>query len=220
MRILIADDHRLFREGLRSLLMAHGHEVVGEAQEGREAVDLVRRLKPDLVLMDLAMSGLDGLAATRLISIELPEVRVVVLTASGDEGKPFEAIKAGAQGYLAKNMGSTEFMALLEGLERGELALTPGLTKRLLSELAHPTHPGEGPRGSDALTDREREILELLVRGTTSNRKLAKRLGLSESTVKFHVRNLLDKLHVSNRAEAVGLALRQGIIRLPDDPPT
>jgi DNA-binding NarL/FixJ family response regulator len=220
MRILIADDHSLFRDGLRSLLTAHGHHVVGEAQEGREAVELVRSLKPDLVLMDLAMSGLDGLAATRLISTELPDVKVVVLTASEEDAKPFEAIKAGAQGYLVKNLGSTEFMTLLEGLERGEPALTPGLAKRLLKELAHPTHPGGGQRGPDALTDREREVLELLVRGITSNRKLAKHLGLSESTVKFHIRNVLDKLHVSNRAEAVGLALRQGIVRLPDEPST
>ncbi len=212
MRIVIADDHTLFRDSLRSLLTSRGFDVVGEAREGGEAVELARRLSPDIVLMDLSMSGLDGLAATRLISAEMPQVKVVVLTGSDDDAKLFEAIKSGAQGYLLKNLESKEFFALLEGVGRGEPALTPLLASKLLQEFARPPRPAAESHDPDALTDREREVLELLVRGVTSNRKLAKNLGVSENTVKFHVRNILDKLHLHNRAQVVGFALRHGMV--------
>jgi DNA-binding NarL/FixJ family response regulator len=215
MRILIADDHTLFRESLRSLLSSRGFEVVGEAREGQEAVELARRLQPDIVLMDLAMPGLDGLAATRLISAEIPQVKVVVLTGSDEDAKLFEAIKSGAQGYLLKNLESRELFALLEGVGRGEPALTPLLASKLLQEFARPPRPAAESHDPDELTDREREVLELLVRGVTSNRKLAKQLGVSENTVKFHVRNILDKLHLHNRAQVVGFALRHGIVAPP-----
>src|SRR5438067_8629865 len=124
MRVLIADDHALFRDGLRSLLEARGVDVVGEAQDGVEAVERARRLRPDVVLMDLSMPRLGGLAATRLISAELSDVKVVVLTASEDDADLFEAIKSGAQGYLFKNLDSNEFFRLLEGVADGEPALT------------------------------------------------------------------------------------------------
>jgi DNA-binding NarL/FixJ family response regulator len=215
MRILIADDHTLFRESLGSLLASRGFEIVGEAREGREAVELARHLQPDVVLMDLSMPGLDGLAATRLISAEMPHVKVVVLTASDDDAKLFEAIKSGAQGYLLKNLESRELFALLEGIGRGEPALTPLLAGKLLQEFARPPRPAAELHDPDALTDREREVLELLVRGVTSNRKLAKDLGVSENTIKFHVRNILDKLHLHNRAQVVGFALRHGIVAPP-----
>lgn len=212
MRIMIADDHTLFRESLCSLLTARGFEVVGEAREGGEAVDLAHRLRPEIVLMDLSMPGLDGLAATRRISAELPSVKVVILTASDDDAKLFEAIKSGAQGYLLKNLESRELFALLEGVGRGEPALTPLLASKLLQEFARPPRPAAEAHNPDALTDREREVLELLVRGVTSNHKLAKQLGVSENTIKFHVRNILDKLHLHNRAQVVGFALRHGMI--------
>ena len=212
MRILIADDHALFRDGLRSLLMAEGHEVAGEAKNGREAVSLTRELKPDLVLMDLQMPEVDGLAATRLIAAEMPEVKVVILTASDEEAKLFDAIKSGAQGYLLKNLEADAFFEMLDRAQRGEPALTPVLARKLLQEFAKPSEPNPE---EEPLTVREREVLELMVEGVTSNRKLAKRLGLSENTVKFHVRNILDKLRLHNRAEVVGYALRHGIV----DPP-
>jgi DNA-binding NarL/FixJ family response regulator len=215
MRILIADDHTLFRDSLRSLLTSRGFEVVGEAREGREAVELARRLQPDVVLMDLAMPGLDGLAATRLLSAEMPQVKVIVLTGSDEDATLFEAIKSGAQGYLLKNLESREFFTLLEGVGRGEPGLTPMLASKLLQEFARPPRPAAEPHDPDALTDREREVLELLVRGVTSNRKLAKQLGVSENTVKFHVRNILDKLHLHNRAQVVGFALRHGMVAPP-----
>ncbi|HJX29665.1 MAG TPA: response regulator transcription factor [Thermoanaerobaculia bacterium] len=215
--ILIADDHALFRDSLRSLLEARGLTVVGEARNGREAVELARRIKPDIVLMDLSMPEMDGLAATRLISAELPAVKVVVLTASDEDSKLFEAIKSGAQGYLLKNLESEEFFALLEGIGRGEPGLTPALARKLLQEFARPVVPAKAPAAQDpdALTDREREVLELLVQGITSNRKLATKLGVSENTVKFHVRNILDKLHLNNRAQVVSYAIRNKIVETP-----
>jgi len=209
MRILIADDHALFRDGLRSLLMAQGHTVIGEAKNGREAIALAKELKPDLVLMDLSMPEVDGLAATKTLTAELPDVKVVILTASETDASLFDAVKAGAQGYLLKNLEADEFFPLLERAAEGEPAFTPTLARRLLQELARPAAPAESASTPDELTAREREVLELMVEGVTSNRKLARRLNLSENTVKFHVRNILDKLRLHNRAEAVGYALRK-----------
>lgn len=217
MNILIADDHALFRDSLRSLLEARGLTVIGEARNGREAVELACRLKPDVVLMDLSMPEMDGLAATRLLSADQPDVKVVVLTASDEDSKLFEAIKSGAQGYLLKNLESEDFFALLEGVGRGEPGLTPALARKLLQEFARPVQPSAPApaQDPDALTDREREVLELLVQGITSNRKLARQLGVSENTVKFHVRNILDKLHLNNRAQVVSYAIRNKIVETP-----
>ncbi|HEX5760078.1 MAG TPA: response regulator transcription factor [Thermoanaerobaculia bacterium] len=208
MRVLIADDHALFRDSMKSLLAARGHEVVGEARNGREAVELAKRIRPDIVLMDLMMPEVDGLAATRLISAEAPEVKVVMLTASDDDANLFEAIKSGAQGYLLKNLESGEFFSLLEAVGEGQPALTPGLARKLLTEFAKPHQAAKASTDPDALTDREQGVLELLVQGVTSNRRLAQQLGVSENTVKFHVRNILDKLHLHNRAQVVAFALR------------
>lgn len=209
-RILIADDHALFRDGLRSLLTAQGHEVVGEARNGKEAVALAHQIQPELLLMDLNMPEMDGLTATRQLASELPQVKIVILTASQDDASLFDAIKSGAQGYLVKNLEADDFFALLERAGRGEPALTPALAKRLLQEFARPPQKERSPE--EELTGREREVLELMVEGVTSNRKLAKRLGLSENTVKFHVRNILDKLRLHDRAQVVGYALRRKIV--------
>jgi len=206
-RIQISDDHSLFRDGLRSLLTANGHDVVAEAKNGREAVQLARQHHPDIVLMDLSMPELDGLAATKMITAELPKVKVIMLTASDDDANLFEAIKSGAQGYLLKNLEADDLIAMLDRAAENEPALTPALARKLLQEFAKP-----GDADPDALTAREREVLELMVEGVTSNRRLAKRLGLSENTIKFHVRNILDKLHLHNRAEVVAYALRNKIV--------
>jgi DNA-binding NarL/FixJ family response regulator len=216
MRILIADDHALFRDSLRSLLESQDIEVVAEAKNGQEAVDLSWETKPDVVLMDLTMPEMDGLEATKRIAAELPDVKVVILTASDEDNNLFEAIKSGAKGYLLKDLKSAQFFSLLEGVERGEPALTPSVARKLLDEFARPKKPTKEEYDPDALTDREREVLELMVQGTTSNRRLAKHLGVSENTVKFHVRNILDKLHLHNRAQVVAYALRT---RLVDSPP-
>jgi len=198
----------LFRDGLRSLLAAQGHDVVGEAKNGRDAVALTRELAPEMVLMDYSMPEMDGLAATRAIHAEMPGVKVVILSATESDQLLFDAIKAGAQGYLLKNLEADDFFALLDRASQGEPAFTPALARRLLVEFAKPPEKPATPE-PDGLTDRERDVLELMVEGIVSNRKLAKRLGLSENTVKFHVRNILDKLRLHNRAEAVGYALRK-----------
>lgn len=217
MRILIADDHALFRDSLRSLLESHDIEVVGEAKNGKEAIELSWESKPDVVLMDLMMPEMDGLEATRRIAAELPDVKVVILTAADDDANLFEAIKSGAKGYLLKDLESAQFFSLLEGVGRGEPALTPAVARKLLDEFARPRKPTKDEYDPDALTDREREVLELMVQGTTSNRKLAKHLGVSENTVKFHVRNILDKLHLHNRAQVVAYALRTRLVESPAD---
>ena len=136
MRILIADDHALFRDSLRSLLEAHDLEVVAEAKDGKEAVEMAWETKPDVVLMDLTMPEMDGLEATKQLSAELPDVKVIILTASDDDTHLFDAIKAGAKGYLLKDLESGQFFALLEGVERGEPALTPAVARKLLEEFA------------------------------------------------------------------------------------
>ncbi len=224
MRVLIADDHALFRDGLRSLLEARGVDVVAEARDGAEALDLARLHNPDIVLMDLQMPGTDGLTATRLLAAALPAVKVVVVTASEEDADLFEAIKSGAQGYLHKNLEADRLFAMLEGVLAGEPALTPGLARKVLQALANPAPvaasaaaAGTGaPAGSgdspDALTPRELEVLELLVAGVTSNRDLADRLSVSENTVKYHLRQILQKLHLQNRAQVVSYALRHGLV--------
>jgi DNA-binding NarL/FixJ family response regulator len=217
MRILIADDHALFRDSLRSLLEAHDFEVVGEAENGKRAVELARELEPEVILMDLTMPVMDGLAATKYLTAEQPEVKVVVLTASDEDASLFEAIKCGAKGYLLKDLRSSQFFSLLDGVARGEPALTPALARKLLDEFAHPRRRTRGSYDPDALTEREREVLEQMVQGVTSNRKLAKQLGVSENTVKFHVRNILDKLHLHNRAQVVAYALRHQLVNPPND---
>jgi DNA-binding NarL/FixJ family response regulator len=210
-RVLIADDHALFRDGLRSLLEAHGIDVVAEARNGREAVELARIHHPEVVLMDLAMPELDGLGATRLLTAELPEIAVVVLTASEDDEDLFEAVKSGAQGFLPKDLEATRFFELLDGVTRGEPALTPALARKVLGAFARPD-PKPTPAAPDALTDREREVLELLVEGVTSNRDLAERLFVSENTIKYHLRNILQKLHLQNRAQVIAYAVRHGLV--------
>jgi DNA-binding NarL/FixJ family response regulator len=214
---LIADDHALFRDSLSSLLAANDIEVVAEASDGEQAVALAWEHKPDVVLMDLMMPNVNGLEATKRLASELPDIKVVVLTASEDEEDLFEAIKAGAKGYLMKDLESEKFFDLLRGVEQGEPALTATLARKLLDEFAKPTRRESQHYDPDALTAREQEVLELMVKGVTSNRKLAEELNVSENTVKFHVRNILDKLHLHNRAQVVGYALRHRLVEAGED---
>jgi len=211
MRVLIADDHPLFRDGLRSLLEARGFEVVGEAATGLQALELSVNLEPDLVFMDLDMPQLGGLAATRLLSVQQPRVKVVVLTASADESDVFEAIKSGAQGYLLKDASGAEFARALDGLATNEPILSPAVARKVLGEFgASRTRAASDP---DILTSREQEVLQLLVQGVTTTQELATRLVVTDNTIKFHLRNILDKLHVHNRAEVVAYASRHGVGR-------
>lgn len=212
MRVLLADDHALFRAGIASLLKAWGMDVVGQAADGNEAIELARRLEPDLVLMDVGMSPCNGLEATRAIKAELPDVKVIIVTVSEDEQDLFEAIKSGAEGYLLKGMSEEELGLTLERISAGEPALSPGLAAKILDEFARIAREGTGkPVGpEDELTDREREVLRLVADGAT-NREIASSLYISENTVSFHMKNILAKLHLKNRAQAAAFAIRAGL---------
>jgi DNA-binding NarL/FixJ family response regulator len=154
MRVLLADDHSLFRDGIASLLEAWGHDVVGLASNGAQAVEMAKSLAPDLVLMDVRMPGMSGLVATGLIHEARPEVSIVMLTVSEDEDDLFAAVKAGAQGYLLKNLEAAEFRSLLEAVSRGEPALSPATASRIIDELRHPSEAGDA--GPDQLTGSSR----------------------------------------------------------------
>lgn len=214
MRVLLADDHALVRAGIASLVRAWGMEVVGQASNGLEALELARTLRPDLVLMDIAMPQCNGLEATRLIKAELPEIRIVILTVSANDEYLFEAIKSGAEGYLVKNVSEEELGRTLEALEAGGPALSNGLAAKILDEFARMAR--ERPAAENELTPREREVLQLVAAGAT-NREAAKALYLSRHTVNFHMKNILHKLHLRNRAQAVAYAVRTGLVT-PADP--
>lgn len=218
MRVLLADDHALFRAGIASLLKAWGMQVVGQAGNGNEAIELTRRLEPELVLMDVGMSPCNGLEATRVIKNELPDVKVIIVTVSEDDQDLFEAVKSGAEGYLLKGMSEEELSSTLERISAGEPALSPGLAVKILDEFARMAREGggksAGPEGG--LTDREREVLRLVADGAT-NREIGSQLYISENTVSFHMKNILAKLHLKNRAQAAAFAIRAGLA--DDEPP-
>ena len=209
MRILLVDDHALFRAGLTSLLKAWGAEVVGQAGNGGEAIAKVRELHPDLVLMDITMPGLNGLEATMAIKAAFPDVKVVIITVSDDENDLFEAIKSGAEGYLLKNLREEEFANLMTRLERGEPIMSPGLANKLIREFARLKKKERGSRAEMGLTDREEEVLQSVARGAT-NREIATDFHISENTVSYHVKNILSKLHLRNRSEVVAWAFEHG----------
>ena len=209
MRVLVADDHSLFRDGIISLLEAAGFEVVGQAGDGQAAVEAALRLRPDLVLLDITMPQLSGLEALRLIKRELPETQVVMLTVSDDDADLFEAVESGALGYLLKDLSADQFFEMLDGLQRGEAAMTRQTTTRLMKGLADPSLQRAEP--AQSLTEREIELLRLVAEGM-SNKAIAQTLSISENTVKYHVKNILQKLGVQNRTEAVTQAIRAGLL--------
>src|SRR3990172_4100248 len=217
MRVLLVDDHALFRAGIAGLLQAWGFEVVGEAGDGLEAPERARLLKPDLVLMDIGMGHCNGLEATRLIKAEMPEIRIVMVTVSDRDEHLFEAVKSGAEGDLLKNMSPEELSDVLTAIAAGEAAFSRGLAAKILDEFSRLAREGPAQEESDGLTSREREVLELVADGST-NREIAAKLYISENTVKFHMNNILTKLHLRNRAQAVAYALRSGLVSI-DLPP-
>ena len=209
MRIVLADDHALFRDGVSSLLQAWGHEVVGHAANGSEAVDLVTRLEPDLVLMDVRMPGMSGVQATLAIADSRPETPIVMLTVSEDEEDLFAAIRAGARGYLLKDLEASQLRAMIDTVARGEAAITPATAARIIRHLSIlGAAEGSAP---DRLTMRELEVLRLVTAGRR-NKEIAAELGISENTAKYHLRNILEKLHAQSRTEVATLALREGLV--------
>ncbi len=217
LRVLLVDDHILFRRGVQAVLDARSDiEVVGEAGDGLEAVAVARDTMPDVILMDIGMPGCDGLEATRLIKQEMPYVKVFMLTVSDDDENLFEAIKSGAQGYLTKDLKAQQLFDALEGVARGEAALSGAIAAKILREFETTSRrPDEELEATEPLTEREIEVLELVVEGR-SNEEIAQSLVISESTVKNHLRNILGKLHLRNRIQAAVYAVRQGLV---EDPP-
>jgi DNA-binding NarL/FixJ family response regulator len=209
LRFLVVDDHALFRDGMVSLLKAAGMQVVGEAQNGAEAVSEAMRLNPDVVLMDIDMPVMNGIEATRKITEILPEVRVVMLTVSQEDHKLFDALRAGAKGYLLKSLSSDEFISLLHGLEKGEPPIPGSVTARLINYVANQSSPSDVR--NDSLTEREVELLGYLGLGLP-NKLIAERLGVSDNTVKYHIKNILQKLNFTNRAEAAAYAVRHNLV--------
>jgi DNA-binding NarL/FixJ family response regulator len=210
MRIVLADDHALFRDGVSSLLKAWGHEVVGNAANGREAVDLAVRLEPDLVLMDVRMPEVSGVEATAAIAARMPRISIVMLTVSEDEEDLFAAIRAGARGYLLKDLEAAQLRTMIDAVSRGEAAITPVTATRILRHLTA-LEAAHGAADVDALTDRELDVLRLVTMGRR-NKEIAAELDISENTVKYHLRNILEKLHAQSRTEAATLALRGGLV--------
>ena len=231
MRVLIADDHPLFVDGVCSLLEAHGIEVAGTVGDGQAAVAEALRLEPDLVLMDLSMPVCDGLAATRLIKAQRPEMKIVVLTTSAEDEDLFEAIKSGACGYLLKVTAAPAFIEALHGLEQGVPPFSPGLAERLLREFARLAEAErqenrETPRREDGetvsaspslrispsvrLTERQTDVLRLVSAGLTY-KEVGAALALSEVTVRYHMGEIMRLLHLENRSQVIAYAGEHGL---------
>ncbi len=216
-RVLIADDHRLFRLGLRQACeSADDLEVVGEASDGREAVEMVRRFHPDVVLMDVNMPDLDGVEATRRIVAFDPSVRIVMLTIYRQDRYVFEAIKAGARGYLLKDVDEHELLDAIRAVHRGEALINPALATRVLEEFRRLSRAAAEDTDVEQLTDGERDVLRLVAQGA-SNKEIAARLHLAESTVSNRLREIYQKLQVNNRTQAALLALRRRLVRLEEE---
>jgi len=209
-KILIADDHPVVREGLAAMLSREADiDVVGEAADGQEAVDRVGSLRPDIVLMDLQMPRLNGVDAIRQIRERHPEVQMIVLTTYSDDDSIFQGIAAGARGYLLKDAPRDELFRAVRAVARGESLLQPAVATKLLDRFSR----GKTAPAQDALTERELDVLRLLAKGS-ANKEIGNKLHISESTVKTHVANIFQKLDVSDRTEAVTVALTRGLIKL------
>ena len=215
LKVLLVDDHAIFREGLASLLTAHQIEIAGEAREGFDACEKARALRPDLILMDIQMPRCDGLAATRLIKAEMPEIKIVMLTMAEDDASVFEAIKSGASGYLFKRASANEFLDLFADLEQGRAPFSSGLAEKILAEFARlgnaPRARAENANAADApaLTQRQIQVLTLVAQGKTY-KQVGETLGLTERTVKYHMGEILNALHLENRAQVIAYAAQHG----------
>ena len=213
LRVLIVDDHALFRRGLQMVLSAEADiEVVGEASDGHEAVEMAKSLKPDVVLMDVRMPRRSGIEATGSIRDELPDAKILMLTMSDEEADLYEAIKAGASGYLLKEISIEEVPDAIRSVWAGQSRISPSMASKLLSEFAAMSQRAGGGQPAGAqLTPREMQVLKLVAQGL-NNKDIAEKLFISENTVKNHIRNILDKLHLHSRMEAVVYAVKEKLL--------
>jgi DNA-binding NarL/FixJ family response regulator len=215
-RVLLVDDHSLFRKGLAALLAREkGFEVAGEAQDGIEAFAKAKELKPDLVLMDISMPRCDGVEATRRIREAFPSLKVVMLTILEEDKRLFEAIKAGAQGYMLKNVKPEALFQTLRGVVAGEAAISRATATKIMNEFAEQARGSCAGAAIEELSERELGVLRLLTQGMT-NKEIGHELHLAENTVKNHLKNILEKLQVENRVQAAAFALKRGIVREED----
>ncbi len=218
LRVLLADDHALFRQGVKSLLESRPNiTVVGCAADGLQAVEMARETLPNVILMDVEMPKCNGLEATRQIKREFPTIQIVMLTVVEDEETIFEAIKAGAQGYVLKNLEAYQLYDMLEGLRRGDAPLSGSIAAKILHEFTHPAASDDKTPLREELSAREREVLELIVAGLT-NKEIAEKLFITENTVKTYLGNILAKLHLQNRIQAAVYAVCQGLVPSPFAP--
>lgn len=209
-RLMLADDHRMLREGLRRSMDERGFEIVGEARDGAEAVDLAAAVRPDVILMDVSMPELGGVEATRQIKARQPEVRIVMLTMHADQDVLADAIRAGANGYLVKDCSTDEIASAIETVAAGETALSPRLAASMLIEVRRQENAGEPER---IITKREEEVLQLIADGC-STPEVAENLYISQKTVKNHLASIYQKLDARDRTQAVLRAVRMGIVTL------
>ena len=215
-RVLVVDDHPVVRRGIKSLLAEENDlELVGEAVNGKDAIEQVANLHPDVILMDLVMPEMTGVEAIQRITSTHPEARILVMTSFAADDKVFPSIKAGALGYLMKDSDPEDLIRMIHQVYRGELSIQPAIARKVIQEL---NRPKEEPLTPDPLTERELEILQLLAQGV-ENKEIARRLFLREATVRTHVSNILSKLHLANRVQATLYALRKGITNLDNTPP-
>jgi DNA-binding NarL/FixJ family response regulator len=215
-RVIIADDHPLFRAGVRERLeqLDSGIEVVGEASDGHEAYELAGRLRPDVVLLDIAMPGLNGIEATRKIKAEWPEIGILILTLYDDEQYIYALVDAGAAGYLLKTTEGLQLADAVHRIRQGEAVLSPAITRKVLRRMSQSGRAADQP-ASSPLSEREHEVLKLAARGA-SNKLIARDLQVSVRTVHSHMRHIFNKLGVASRTEAVMLGVRQGWLQVDD----
>ena len=221
MKVLLVDDNRLMLEGLQNLLEVHHIEVAGVAVNGLESIELARELKPDVILMDIRMPHCNGLTATRLIKAEMPEAGIIILTTSTEDDDLFEAIKSGACGYLLKSIDTDELVEALNQVQQGTPPFSPGLAAKLLDEFVRASSPkgsipsrssGESsePTSASVLNPRQIEVLSLVAHGL-SYKEVGARLFISERTIKYHMAEIMDRLHLENRAQVLAFAGRMGL---------
>ena len=210
-KVLIVDDHRVVRQGLCTFLeLQEDVVVVGEAEDGQAAVEMVQQLHPHVVLMDLVMPRLDGISATRQVKSLLSDVKVIALTSFTEDDKVFPAIQAGASSYLLKDVSPDDLIDAIRAVYRGEARLHPDIARKLMEQVAHQPAPVREPQ-AEGLTEREHDVIQLVARGC-NNQEIAKELVISEKTVKTHVSNILSKLHLEDRTQLAIYAIKKGLV--------